>query len=60
MFTTARRKPLTRSQVFRGNLESLRNLAERLAAASRGDRRATQYFTAVAARVDEATRVVRA
>lgn len=53
-------KPLTRSQVFRRNLESLRNLAQRLAAASRGDRRATEYFAAVADRVDERAAEVRA
>ena len=49
-------KPLTRTQVFRGNLTSLRNFAERLAAASNAkrDRRGAEYFTAVTARVDEA------
>lgn len=54
-------KPLTRAQVFRGNLTSLRNLAERLAAASaaKRDRRGVAYFTAVAARVDEARAEVR-
>lgn len=53
-------KPLTRSQVFRRNLESLSNLAQRLAAASRGNPRAAEYFTAVAARVDERAHEVRA
>lgn len=52
---------LTRAQVFRGNLTSLRNFAERLAHASAGqhDQRAVTYFSAVADRVAERAAEVR-